>query len=163
MRITSLVLALGITLLCAVSCGKKPDPQKMAQKPNGATSLTKLSRDGEYYVVRGADIHNLCGELLGKKVRFRGKVDKTQGSMWGLSKPLLRILADDGEFYLWISGSASVPSDLTEAVKKGGLQVPQPVELWCTLSELPSEEVLTAYSELSKRSGITKHVDRWGR
>lgn len=156
-----------VTLLAATmfvaGCQRTPSPEKMAKKPSAATQLSDLERDGDYYVVTGADIHNLCGDLLNKKIKFRGKVDKTQGSMFGLEKPLVRVLADDGEFYLWVAEAATVPDDFKEAIQKGGLQVSEPVELSCTLDELPSEAVLTAYSELSKRSGISKNVDSWSR
>ena len=83
--------------------------------------------------------------------------------MWGLSKPLMCVFSDDGEFYLWVSEGAAVPADFKAAAQKGGLQVSQAVELWCVLDELPSETAVTAYSELPKRSGITKTIDKWGR
>ena len=45
---------------------------KNEKHPRGAKAVSQLKKDGDYYIVNGADLHSLGADLIGKKIRFHG-------------------------------------------------------------------------------------------
>ena len=106
-------------VLCAVLLGCKKE------LPPGASSVTSLSKDGEYHIVRGPDLKNLDNELISKLVRFDGRISRKTALLKGGAISL------DGVYYVrftWVSNR--VPKDMSEQLSKGGLQKNDRIRVW---------------------------------
>ena len=133
------------------------------QTPNedGAKSTGSLRREGGYYVVKGADLHNVAGDLLGKKIMVRGVVKDTKTDLGG--KTLL-VLTEDGCYYLQVlyEPKARIPEDLRQQVLNGGIQNGGSLQLWCTVDQIAPEDGWNR-SILNRKSCMVHSVDKWAR
>jgi len=140
---------------------RKTALEKQTIREDGATSIGSLQREGEYYIVKGADLHNVGGDLLGRKIRVRGIVKDTKTALGG--KTLL-VLTEDGYYYLQVlyETKAKLPDDLRQQVLKGGIQNGSSVQLWCMVDQIAPETGLNR-SILNRKSCMVRSVDKWQR
>ena len=126
----------------------------------GAKSVSQLSNDGEHYVVSGYDLHNIAGDLIGKKIRFEGTITKIEL----VPSHRAEILSKEQCYYVQLNFGdilgENIPTDLSDQFVKNGLQRGDKITLWCSIFMLAKDEGITA---LAHRSCIVNDVDRWER
>jgi len=140
---------------------RKTALEKQTMREDGATSIGSLQREGEYYIAKGADLHNIGGDLLGRKIRVRGVVKDTKTALGG--KTLL-VLTEDGYYYLQVlyETKAKFPDDLRQQILKGGIQNGSSLQLWCTVDQIAPESGLNR-SILNRKSCMVNSVYKWVR
>lgn len=155
-----IALLIGIFFV-AVRQQKEVDQAKRRSNSSGASSLRSLEKNGDYYVVVGADLHNVGADLLGKRICVCGSIEDVRTAMGGET---LLVLTEDRCYYLQVyyGSSGAVPNELRSQIKKGGLQKGSSIKLWCSVDEIAPESGW-AKSALRYKSCIVKSVDRWER
>ncbi len=95
---------------------------KNEEHPKGAKKVDDLKKQGDYYIVTGADMHNLAADLIGKKIRFRGYASQISrfpaSTLWVLSE-------DKTYFYFVYFGDTmakAIPDDLKTRLSKNGVR-----------------------------------------
>ena len=129
--------------------------------PDGVTSVEELKKDGDHYLVTGADLHNVGPDLIGEKIKFRGTVRS-----WGLiGTGNMTVLTDDKSYYVQVMYSLSgseIPDDLRQQIDKGGIQKGDGITLCCTIDSI-AQESGPNQNVLAVKSCIVKNVDQWER
>ena len=147
----------------------KDDPH-----PNGAASVADLAQvfledqQEHYYVVAGADLHNLAPALINDRILLRGfvrKIDK-----FPVHKIL--VLSADGNYFVVVGFGetlGSAPPDLAEQLRKNGIRAAggllsryegDKVTLYCRIDQLVKEGGLTG-NTLNRKCLIADPVDAW--
>jgi len=127
---------------------------KFERHPDGANNIEELSMDGEYYVVTGADLHNLGGELLKKKIKVRVTYDMKK--LFPLATAYF--LVDDCYFIaVGYHGMANVPPDLKMQISRNGIMRNDKITLYGTLDFIMPEEGITR-NILQFKNGILSPV-----
>jgi len=139
-----------------------PDSPKSKTNPNGVSSVSQLAQEDGYYLVKGADLHNVGGDLIGKNIRVRGTIRDMATPLGG--KTIL-VETDDNCYYVQVvfgSSAKKTPEELRAQLEKGGLQKGNPIELWCTVDSIAQESGWLK-SALKYKSCIVYSVDKWKR
>lgn len=126
--------------------------------------------DGKYYIVTGADLHNLAPVLIGKRIRFTGYVRKID--KFPLHKMFL--LSEDKSYYVIVpygEAAGDVPKDLRDSIGSNGIRAAggfstknegDMITIYCSIEMLCKEGGLTG-SALQYLSCIEKPVYDWER
>jgi len=160
---------LGLTVLGAylLQAALGWEYNKNEDHPDGAKSVDKLKKDGDYYLVKGADLHNLGGDLIGKKIRVSGYAAEIKRFP---SKTLLLKSEDQCYFVIMFWGSlGNIPDDLQKRLEGNGVRAAggiinryegDKLTIYCTVDSLMKEGGLTG-SALRYKSCIVKSVEKW--
>ena len=151
---------LGLGLGCEKPQGVAHGVPKDQHNQYGSSAVSQLAQEGDYYLVSGADLHNLDGDLIGKRIKFTGVVRDV--SHVPVDKALL--LSEDNAYFVIIPyGSlGEVPDNLKIQLNKGGLQTGNKITVYCTIEQVSREGGLLG-SALKYKSCIVKPVYQWQR
>jgi len=153
------ILAIGLSIQTRMKRSTQEEAGKIAAK-SGVKSVADLTQEDEYYLANGADLHNIAGDLIGRKIRFQGTVTRIEH----VPGDRACVLSDDKCYYVQLFyGSMmgrNIPPDLREQFDKSGLQVGDKVTLWCLIDQLGANDGLNA---LEYRSCLVRDVDKWKR
>ena len=160
------LLLISASLVVLAGCpdfprGHDPSVSKDKPHPNGVKSVEELKKDGDYYLVAGADLHNVGADLIGKKIKFRGTV-KAWG---GMGTGNMTVLTGDRSYYVQVMYSmpgSQIPDDLRQQIDKGGVQKGSNITLCCTIDSIAQESGPNR-NILPVKSCIVKTVDEWSR
>ena len=138
---------------------------KYEDNPNGAMKIENLEMDGEYYIVKGADLHNIAYELIGHKIRLYGHFREYK--KFPIGKVL--ILTNDLCYFV-IMPTKNIPTDLKIRLDSNGFKgvtgiinkyEGDKITLYCEIEILSKEGNGLTDSVLAYKSCILKTVDKW--
>jgi DNA/RNA endonuclease YhcR with UshA esterase domain len=134
---------------------------KQQPRSDGVKSIEELSKEDDYFVVKSADMHNVGGDLLARKITARGVVTDTKTDLGG--KNLLVLVEGDCYFLQVVYESSSrIPDDLRNQIEKGGIQKGSTIQIWGMVDKIAPETGFNK-SILRYKSCFIKSVDKWSR
>lgn len=163
-------LVAALALLFPVTSARAWEYSKNEEHPQGSEKVKDLKKGGEYFIVKGADLHNLGADLIGKKIRFRGYV--LEINRFPVRKVLL--LSEDKCYFVIMPYGKTlgkVPESLRNRILKNGFRAAggffkryegDKLTVYCTIDTLCKEGGLTG-SVLRYKSCIVKPVHDWAK
>jgi hypothetical protein len=163
------VMALMGTIAATGALAEEWKYSKNEEHPKGAKKVEDLKKEGDYYIVTGADMHNLAADLIGKKIRFRGYASQISrfpaSTLWVLSE-------DKTYFYFVYFGDTmtkTIPEDFKTRLNNNGVRAAGGVfdrydgdklTLYCTLGNPCKEGGLTGNAAKYKACQIFE-TQKW--
>jgi hypothetical protein len=141
--------------------------RKSKQHPNGANSIASLTQTGEFFLVTGADLHNLGADLIGKKIIFRGYIKKIKRFP---TKSVL-ILSEDKCYYLHMPWGSigDISDDLKIHFEKNAFRAAggiinkykgDKITLWATIDRLMPESGINKII-LKYKCCVATPIEKW--
>jgi len=154
------VVIMTVMVIISVYQGKQQEVKRKEATEVGAKSVVELKQSDGYYIVKGADLHNLASELVGQRIRIRGSISRID--RFPTAKSL--ILSEDECYFVIVPWGSlgKVPSDLKTQFEKNGLQKGDKLTLFAEIDMLSKEDGINQ-SILAYKSCILKPVDSWSR
>jgi len=167
MKAIKIVSAMAVCALLGLTASAW-EYNKNEDHPDGSKSVDQLKKDGEYYIVKGSDLHNLAGDLIGKKIKFNGYVREISKFP---ARKVLFLSEDKCYFVIMPFGDTlgKVPEDLQKRLENNDIRAAggiinkydgDKLTLYCTIEMLCKEGGMTG-STLIYKSCIVKPVDKW--
>ena len=143
-----------LAVLCVALYAVLPGCQKTAPPPAAITSAVEALpvQDG-YRVVSGSNLKDLRGDLLGRKIVFSGSIE-----YYSSAKGQVVLVSKDGKHRaeFWHSNAQyTVPADLTQQLKGGGLGEGDGITVYSTLVKF--------HEGRGGSSCYINPIDRWKR
>ena len=159
-KVLIVLVVLGVLALVMVKQTRRTEQTRAEAEDRGAKSVSALRQSDGYYVVTGADLHNVARDLIGKRIRIRGTIASIDTVP--VNKSL--ILSEDSCYFVIVPWGSlgDVPSDLKEQFSRNGLQKGDKITLFATIEMLSKEGGITGRA-LAYKSSILKPVHAWSR